>query len=80
MPSIAGSFGRCSGPLAMITKRARIASPRLVSTIHRAAASSQCIAVTSVCKQALRYRSKCRPIAALWARISGAWVYFSFGT
>ncbi len=80
MPSIAGSFGRCSGPLAITTKRARIASPRLVDTIHRAAPSSQRISVTSVWKQALRYRSKCSPMVRLWARISGAWVYFSFGT
>ena len=35
-PGMPGSFGRCSGPLAMHTKRARSSSPRLVATIQRA--------------------------------------------
>ena len=80
MPGMPGSFGRFSGPFDITTKRAFMRSPRLVETIQRAASSSQRSSVTSVWKQALRYRSNLRPIAALCARISGAWVYFSFGT
>ncbi len=38
----------------MTTKRARMASPRLVAMIQRLAASSQRMSVTSVWKQALR--------------------------
>ena len=53
MPGMAGSFGRLSGPVAMTTKRARMASPRSVETIQRAAASSQRSSVTLVWKQAL---------------------------
>ena len=40
-PGCPGSFGRCSGPLAMTTKRARMRSPRLVETIQRRSPSSQ---------------------------------------
>ena len=74
-----GSLGRCSGPLAMVTKRARSRSPRLVDTTQRAASSSQRISVTSVWNSAPSYSRKCSAIAWLWARISGAWLYFSFG-
>ena len=35
MPSMAGSFGRFSGPFDIATKRARIRSPRSVETIQR---------------------------------------------
>ena len=52
MPGIPGSFGFWRNPFAMHTKRARIASPRLVETIQRASASSQRRSVTSVWKQA----------------------------
>ncbi len=67
----ARSPSRCSGP----------ASRRRGSCRRSSAdpSSSQRISVTSVWKQALRYRSKCRPIAWLWARISAAFEYFSFG-
>ena len=50
-PGCPGSFGRCSGPLAMMTKRARMRSPRLVETIQRRVSSSQRRSVTSVCRQ-----------------------------
>ena len=51
MPGMPGSFGRLSGPFAITTNRARIASPRLVETIQRAASSSQRSSVTRVWKQ-----------------------------
>ena len=54
MPGIPGSFARCSGPFAMHTKRARIASSRFVWTIQRRAASSHRSSVTSVWKHAFR--------------------------
>ena len=72
MPSIAGSFGRCSGPLAMHTKRARSSSPRLVATSQRPASSSHRMPVTSVWNRAPSYSPKCRPIARLCSRISEA--------
>ena len=55
-------------------------SPRLVPTSQRALASSQRRSLTSVWKQAFRYRSYFFPIALECERISGARVYFSFGT
>ena len=51
MPGMAGSFGRLSGPVAMTTKRARMASPRLVEMIQRVSSSSQRSSVTRVWKQ-----------------------------
>ena len=52
-PGMPGSFGRCSGPFAITTNRAFMASPRLVLTIQRLAASSQRRSVTSVWNSAL---------------------------
>ena len=48
-----GSFGMLSTPQAMITKRARISSPRLVATRQRLIASSQRSEVISVWNSAL---------------------------
>ena len=48
MPGMPGSLGRWSGPVPMVTKRARIASPRSVSIRHRPASGSQVTAVTLV--------------------------------
>ena len=48
MPGMPGSLGRWSGPVPMVTKRARMTSPRSVSILHREAPSSQVTAVTLV--------------------------------
>ncbi len=48
IPGIPGSFGRCSGPVPMVTNRARRSSPRFVRTIHLAASPSHVSCSTSV--------------------------------
>ena len=63
----------------MTTNAARISSPRLVRTIHRAAWASQARPVTSVEKQARRAKSNRSAIRRQCSRISGAWAYFSLG-
>ena len=52
MPGMPGSLGRWSGPVPIVTKLARIRSPRSVVTIQRDAASSQRSPVTLVEKSA----------------------------
>ena len=74
-----GSLGRLAGPDAVTTKRALIASSRLVRTIQRLIDSSHRNSVTRVWKQATSYRLKNFPIRCACSKISGANEYFSFG-
>jgi hypothetical protein len=53
MPRMPGSFGLFSGPLEVTTKRACMASPRLVVS-YRFSSCSQRISLISVWKQARR--------------------------
>ncbi len=80
MPGMPGSLGRWRGPLPITTNRADMASPRLVRIVQRERVGSHSTAVTSVDRQAFSERPKWSAMRLQWARISGAWVYFSVGT
>ncbi len=74
-----GSFGRFSGPLLITTNCAVNLSPRSVRIVQAFFFSFHFMPVTPVLSRALSNRLKWSAIRFECARISGAFVYFSFG-
>ena len=73
IPSMRARRGLASVPLAQMTKRADMRSPRSVSRCQRWSLGSQIVDVTVVWNTARSYRSYLRAIAWQWAKISGPW-------